>query len=79
MPPQGTKREDGIGATGAYIEQLATQGISVAAITDYNGINIEWFEVTAAKASNRGITLLPGVEMTFRQNTYWPSSPGMPT
>jgi len=70
MPPQGTKREDGIGATGAYIEQLATQGISVAAITDYNGINIEWFEVTAAKASNRGITLLPGVEMTFRQNKH---------
>jgi len=70
IPPKGTKREDGIGLSDAYIEQLATQGISVAAITDYNGVNIEWFEVTAAKASNRGITLLPGVEMTFRQYKY---------
>ena len=68
--PKGTKREDGIGLADAYIEQLATQGISVAAITDYNGVNIEWFEVAAAKASNRGITLLPGVEMTFRQYKY---------
>jgi DNA repair ATPase RecN len=70
MPPKGTKREDGIGLADAYIEQLATQGISIAGITDYNGVNIEWFEVTAAKASNRGITLLPGVEMTFRQYKY---------
>ena len=70
MPPKGTKREDGIGLVDVYIEQLLTQGISVAAITDYNGVNIEWFEVTAAKASNRGITLLPGVEMTFRQYKY---------
>ena len=70
MLPQGAKREDGIGLADAYIEQLATQGISIASITDYNGVNIEWFEVTAAKASNRGITLLPGVEMTFRQYRY---------
>jgi DNA repair ATPase RecN len=70
MLPKGAKREDGIGLADAYIEQLATQGISVAGITDYNGVNIEWFEVTAAKASNRGITLLPGVEMTFRQYKY---------
>jgi len=70
MLPKGVKREDGVSLADAYIEQLATQGISVASITDYNGVNIEWFEVTAAKASNRGITLLPGVEMTFRQYKY---------
>ena len=70
MLPQGAKREDGIGLADAYIEQLATQGISIASITDYNGVNIEWFEVTAAKAGNRGITLLPGVEITFRQYRY---------
>jgi hypothetical protein len=70
VPPKGTKREDGRGLADAYVEQLAAQGISVAAITDYNGINIEWFEVTAAKATNRGITLLPGVEMTFREGKY---------
>ena len=67
VPPQGTKREDGKGLADAYVEQLAAQGVSVAAITDYNGVNTEWFEVAAAKATNRGITLLPGVEMTFRQ------------
>src|SRR4030042_6779744 len=69
-PPKGRKREDGMGLADVYIEQLSTQGISIAAITDYNGVNIEWFEVTAAKASNRGITLLPGVERTFRQYKY---------
>ncbi|HUL31679.1 MAG TPA: chromosome segregation protein SMC, partial [Thermodesulfobacteriota bacterium] len=68
VPPKGTKREDGKVLADAYVEQLAAQGVSVAAITDYNGVNIEWFEVTAAKATNRGITLLPGVEMTFRQD-----------
>jgi len=67
VPPKGTKREDGKGLADAYVEQLTAQGVSIAAITDYNGVNIEWFEVTAAKATNRGITLLPGVEMTFRQ------------
>ncbi len=65
--PKGIKREDRKGLTDAYVEQLAAQGFSVAAITDYNGVNTEWFEVTAAKATNRGITLLPGVELTFRQ------------
>ncbi len=64
---RGRKREDGIGLTDAYVEQLAAQGISIAAITDYNGVNIEWFEVAAAKAINRGITLLPGAEMTLRE------------
>ncbi len=66
-PPKGTKHEDRRGLTDAYVEQLAAQGFSVAAITDYNGVNTEWFEVTAAKATNRGITLLPGVELTFRE------------
>jgi chromosome segregation protein len=68
--PKGTKREDGRGLADAYVEQLAAQGISVAAITDYNGVNIEWFEVTAAMATNRGITLLPGAEMTFKEGKY---------
>lgn len=70
VPPKGTKREDGKGLFDAYVEQLASQGISVAAITDYNGVDIEWFEITAAKATNRGVTLLPGIEMTFKQSKY---------
>jgi len=65
--PKGIKRDDRKGLTDAYVEQLAAQGFSVAAITDYNGVNTEWFEVTAAKATNRGITLLPGTELTFGQ------------
>ncbi len=64
---KGLKREARGGFADAYVEQLAAQGISIGAITDYNGVNIEWFEVTAAKASNRGITLFPGAEMTFRE------------
>ena len=67
VPPKGMKREDGKALADTYVEQLGAQGVSVAAITDYNGVNIEWFEVAAAKATNRGIVLLPGVEMTFSQ------------
>jgi chromosome segregation protein len=69
-PPKGMKREDVSSLAEVYVEQLSAQGISIAAITDYNGINIEWFEVIAAKATNRGITLFPGAEMTFRQGKY---------
>ena len=66
-PPKGTKREGVRALADPYVEQLVTQGISIAALTDHNGINREWFEVTAAKAINRGITLLPGAEMAFRE------------
>ncbi len=63
--PEGMKREARTGFVDAYVEQLAAQGISIGAITDYNGVNIEWFEVAAAKATNSGITLFPGAEMSF--------------
>jgi chromosome segregation protein len=66
-PPRGTKREGLRALADPYIEQLATQGISIAALTDHNGINREWFEVAAAKAINRGIIILPGAEMAFRE------------
>lgn len=68
--PRGMKRESGKGFVDAYVEQLVAQGISIGAITDYNGVNIEWFEVTAAKATNRGITLFPGAEISFREGKY---------
>ena len=70
VPPKGTKRDDVRSLADAYVEQLSSQGISIAAITDYNGINIEWFEVIAAKATNRGIMLFPGAEIVFRQSKY---------
>ncbi|MCL6449773.1 MAG: AAA family ATPase [Acetobacteraceae bacterium] len=49
-----------------YLAQLASQNIGVAAITDYNGIRLHWFELLAAGAANRGMVLLPGVELSFR-------------
>ena len=65
-----TKRKEVAALADAYVEQLAAQGIAVGAITDFNGLNIEWFEVAAAKATNRGMTLLPGVEMAFREGRH---------
>jgi len=70
VPHKATRHDGWKGLVDTYVEQLASQEISVAALTDYNGINIEWFEVTAAKATNRGITLLPGTELTFREGGY---------
>ena len=67
VPPKGKKEGD---LTDAFIEQLSVQGISIGAITDYNGINADWFEVAAAKAINRGITLLPGAELTFKDGPH---------
>lgn len=64
--PDGAARD----FSDAYVEQLAAQGISIGAITDYNGVNREWFEVTAAKATNRGIILFPGAEMAFREGKF---------
>ena len=66
--PEGMKHGVGTGFADAYVEQLGAQGISIGAITDYNGVNIKWFEVAAAKATNRGITLFPGAEMSFRED-----------
>jgi hypothetical protein len=66
-PLKGRKGEDVKDVAEAYVQQLATQAISIAAITDHNGVNAEWFEVIAAKAINRGITLLPGVELSLRE------------
>ena len=68
--PKGMKRQFRSDFVDAYVEQLDVQGISIGAITDYNGINIEWFEVAAAKATNRGITLFPGIEMSFTEGKY---------
>ncbi len=68
--PEGMKREAHTGFVDAYVEQLAAQGISIGAITDYNGVNIDWFEVAAAKSTNSGITLLPGVEMSFSEGKH---------
>jgi len=49
-----------------YFKQLAAQKISIAAITDYNGVRSDWFEPIAEKAGLLGITILPGAEMSFK-------------
>jgi DNA repair ATPase RecN len=55
---------------GSYVDQLAAQGISVCAVTDYNGIHAEWFEPIRSEAAKRGITVLPGAEISFKAGKY---------
>lgn len=53
-----------------YVDQLVDQRISICAITDYNGIRTEWFEPIRGEATKRGITVLTGVEVSFRTPKY---------
>ena len=50
---------------GTYVRQMRDAHIQVGAITDYNGIRQEWFIPIREQARNYGITLLPGVEISF--------------
>lgn len=47
----------------AYVEALQSAGIEIAAITDYNGIREPGFSRIRDLASEKGITVLPGVEL----------------
>jgi hypothetical protein len=49
----------------AYVSQMRDAHIQVGAITDYNGIRLDWFIPIREQARNYGITLLPGVEISF--------------
>ena len=53
-----------------YVDRLEDQGISICAITDYNGIRQEWFEPIREDAGGRGITVLPGAEVSFKTGKY---------
>lgn len=53
-----------------YLKQLAAQKISIGAITDYNGLRMEWFEPIAERAAAEDITLLPGVEVSLKYGKY---------
>lgn len=46
-----------------YISALATAGIELGAVTDYQGVRKEWFEPLCEGAKERGIVLLPGAEL----------------
>ncbi|RMH23527.1 MAG: chromosome segregation protein SMC [Acidobacteria bacterium] len=54
----------------AYVERLVDAAVDVAAITDYNGIRVSWFRSIRDRAAERGITVLPGVEISFRVPKY---------
>lgn len=48
-----------------YVQQLVEQNMKIIAITDYNGIRTEWYELIREKAQKKEITVLPGVELSF--------------
>jgi chromosome segregation protein len=50
-----------------YVQRLADAHIDVAAITDYQGVRADWFEAIRHRAADRGITVLPGAEMSVGQ------------
>lgn len=54
----------------SYVEALRSQGIDVAAVTDYNTISAEWFEPIRDKARRHGICVLPGVELDLRAGKH---------
>lgn len=54
----------------AYVEQLKQAGIQVGAITDYNGVRVEWFRLLHDLARAENIVLFPGVELSFADFRY---------
>lgn len=54
----------------AYVDRLVEEGIELAAVTDYNGVRREWFEPIRDRAAERGIVVLPGVELSFTEGKY---------
>jgi predicted ATPase len=54
----------------AYISKLRDSKIEIGAITDYNGIRIEWFQLLHDLAKEQGIILLPGAEVSFAYPKY---------
>lgn len=53
-----------------YVQQLVDQQIEVAAITDYQGVRIDWFAPIQQRAAERGIVIYPGAEISFNFPKY---------
>jgi hypothetical protein len=53
-----------------FIEQLEKQEISICALSDYNGIRLEWFHPIKETAAQKGIVVFPGAELSFRAGKY---------
>ena len=50
----------------AYVNRLEKSRIRVGAITDYNGIRQDWFDLIKNKAEKKGIIIFPGVELSIK-------------
>jgi len=50
-----------------YVEALVAGGVEVAVLTDYQGVRQPWFDEIRAVAAARGVTVLPGAEMSIGQ------------
>lgn len=48
-----------------YLDQLQRMNIKIGAITDYNGIRVDWFNQISSEAEKRGITIFPGAELSI--------------
>lgn len=48
-----------------YASQLRTAGISLCALTDYNGVHRDWFYPIRDEARSRGIIVFPGIELSL--------------
>lgn len=53
-----------------YVDRLCDARVAICAITDYNGVRKQWFEPIRARALERGITVLPGAELSFNQGAH---------
>ena len=49
-----------------YIKKMGDAQIKIGAITDYNGVRKEWFELINNKAKDKGIVIFPGVELSLK-------------
>jgi DNA repair ATPase RecN len=49
-----------------YIDRLEKSRIQVGAITDYNGIRQDWFDLIKNEAEKKGIIIFPGVELSIK-------------
>jgi DNA repair ATPase RecN len=49
-----------------YIKKMEEAQIKTGAITDYNGVRKEWFELIKNKAKDKGVVIFPGVELSLK-------------
>jgi len=53
-----------------YIKKIEEAQIKIGAITDYNGVREKWFELIKKEASDKGIVIFPGVELSLPGGKY---------